>query len=414
MKVTLPLWKKTLTNRNNRIFGKERRYVSQVLDSGFRSSSGSKFTRAFEERFASEFGVPYAIAFTNGTATLHAALEAFGVGPGDEVIVPPLTMSATAFAVLQANATPVFADVDKDTFQISIKSIEAAVTSKTKAIITVALYGLGPDLSSISKFAKSAGLWLLEDNAECYLATHEGSIVGTFGDAASYSLQSSKHLTSGEGGVLITKNLELAEKVRKIQSLGYAGLSASKAKITKDDIQDPNYSRHVSMGWNYRMPELCAAVALAQIENIDRLVGYRVSAGKYFESAVLGYEHILTPQLTPENSTNTYWTFAAALNINLVSWTEFRSMFLQHGGDPFYSAWKLTYLEPMFQEMQLLGREEFISKTNREKYKMGLCPVSEDLQPRLLQFKTNYWDKSSAKKQALILRKVLQLVESRI
>lgn len=393
---------------NNRVNGNELEYVKQVLDSGFRSSKGSYFTRKFEELFSEKFGVPYSIAFVNGTATLHAALEAFGVGPGDEVIVPPLTMSATTFAVLQANATPVFADVDAETFQISLDGIKAVMSPKTKAIMTVALYGLGPDLSSISKFAKDNGLWLLEDNAECYLAHHQGNLVGTFGDAASYSLQSSKHLTSGEGGVLITSNLELAEKVRKVQSLGYAGVSASKSKITKSDIQNPNYSRHVSMGWNYRMPELCSAVALAQTEEMDRLVDYRKSAGKLFEGAVVGYEHVLKPQKTPHGSTNSYWTFAAALNTDFISWEDFRRDFVDSGGHPFYSAWKLTYLEPMFENLDLLGRENFISQENKARYKKGLCPVAENLQPRLVQFKTNYWDESTAKEQAEILRGLLE------
>lgn len=397
---------------SNRISGNEYKYVKAVLDSGFKSSSGSIFTKQFEETFAKKFGVSYAIAFVNGTATLHAALEAFGVGPGDEVIVPPLTMSATTFAVLQANATPVFADVDPETYQISLESIKSVVTRKTKAIMTVALYGLGPDLSAIAKFAKEKNLWLLEDNAECYLAIHNNKLVGTYGDAASYSFQSSKHLTSGEGGAIITSNLELAERIRKVQSLGYAGVSAAKSKISKSDIQKPDYSRHVSMGWNYRMPELCAAVALAQVEEMDKLVGYRVAAGKHFQEATLGFEHILKPQKIPYGSSHSYWTFVASLNTEIIGWNEFRSLFMKNGGDAFYSAWKLTYLEPMFANLSLLGRENFISWRNKRKYKLGLCPVAEDLQPRLIQFKTNYWDEESSLKQAQILKKVLKEIST--
>lgn len=397
--------------KSRRVSGNEFKYVTAVLKTGFRSSMGAQYTKRLERAFAEKFDVGYAIAFTNGTATLHAALEAFGVGPGDEVIVPPLTMSATAFAVLQTNATPVFADVEEDTFQISFDSIQKAVTPKTKAIITVALYGLGPEMMKISEFAKAKKIWLLEDNAECYLAKQDGQMIGTFGDAASYSLQSSKHLTSGEGGVIITNNLDLAERIRKIQSLGYAGVSAGKSKISKSDIQDPNYSRHVTLGWNYRMPELCAAVALAQIEKIDKLVKFRVNAGLYFKKATEGFEHILMPQRVPEGSTNSYWTFAAALNTSVISWSDFRNKFIEHGGDPFYSAWKLSYLEPLFQNMDLLGREVFISAENKEKYKEGLCPVAEDLQVRMVQLKTNYWKDSAAKRQAKILRKVLSIID---
>jgi perosamine synthetase len=373
-----------------RIYGNELKYVKEVLDTQFRSSQGSAMMLRLEEAFAERFGSKYAIAFVNGTATMHAALEAYGIQPGDEVIVPPLTMSATTFAVLQANATPVFADVDPNTFQISAASIAERITPKTRAIITVALYGMSPDMDPIMEIAKKNSLFVIEDNAQCFLGTYKGKMVGTLGDCASFSFQSSKHLASGEGGMIVTDNLELAEKIRKVQSLGYAGISATKGKISKTDIQDPNYSRHVTMGWNYRMPELCAAVALAQLENIDELVGRRTEVAKMFEDAARGFNWFV-PQHVGSEYQNSYWTFVARLDKTDISWYKFRDKFIQNGGDGIYAAWKLTYLEPMFQTMNLLGREKFISAENREKYKAGLCPVAENIAPRLFQFKTNYW-----------------------
>ena len=133
--------------------------------------------------------------------------------------------------------------------------------------------------------AKKYSLKVIEDNAECFLGTFKGKLAGNWGDCASFSFQSSKHLTSGEGGIVITKDKKLASKIRQIQSLGYAGLDASKAKITKDDIQNPNYSRHISLGWNYRMPELCCAVAFAQVERIEELVERRIKVAKIFQDA---------------------------------------------------------------------------------------------------------------------------------
>lgn len=392
---------------NSRICGNELKYLQEVLSTDFRSSHGSVMTRRLEESFARRFGMKYAISFVNGTATMHAALEAHGIQAGDEVIVPPLTMSATTFAVLQANATPVFADVNPDTFQISAESIAERVTPKTRAIITVSLFGLSPDMDAIMSIAKRYNLLVIEDNAECFLGTYKGKLVGTIGDCASFSFQSSKHLTSGEGGIVVTDNSELAEKIRKVQSLGYAGVSATKGKISKKDIQDPNYSRHVSMGWNYRMPELCAAVALAQLENIDKLVGRRVEVAKLFEDAARGFEWFV-PQYVGSEYQNSYWTWVARLNRPDISWHEFRERFSVNGGDGVYAAWKLTYLEPMFQTMNLLGREKFITSENREKYKKGLCPVAEKITPQLLQFKTNYWKFSEAERQAEILHKTLQ------
>ena len=156
-------------NLTHRIGTKELIYLQEVLSTEFRSSSGSTFMRRLEKTFAKRFGSTYAISFVNGTATMHAALEAMGIGPGDEVIVPPLTMSATTFAVLQANATPVFADVNLETFQIDPASIEAYITPHTKAIITVALFGLSPDMDPIMALAAKHGLKVIEDNAECFL-----------------------------------------------------------------------------------------------------------------------------------------------------------------------------------------------------------------------------------------------------
>ncbi len=138
-----------------RVSEKERQYVSEVLDTDFRSSQGSIMTSRFEKAFAEKWGMKFGISFINGTSTLHAAIEAKNIGIGDEVIVPPLTMSSTSFAVLQANAVPIFADVDRDTFEISAELIAQRITDKTKAIETVSLYGLSPDMDPIMDFVKN-------------------------------------------------------------------------------------------------------------------------------------------------------------------------------------------------------------------------------------------------------------------
>jgi perosamine synthetase len=393
---------------DGRISGSEMQYLMEVVQTEFRSSQGSTMMRRLEETFGKRFGSKYAISFINGTATMHAALEARGIGPGDEVIVPPLTMSATTFAVLQANATPVFADVDERSFQIDPRSIAERITPRTKAIITVALYGLSPDMDPIMALADKQGLTVIEDNAECFLGTYKGRLVGTLGHCSSFSFQSSKHLTSGEGGMVLTDDLAYAENIRKVQSLGYAGVSANKGKITKRDIQDPGYSRHVTMGWNYRMPELCCAVALAQTENIDALVGRRIEVAHIFEEATRDFHDWFTPQYTGPEYTNSYWTWVTCIRDPAVDWHQFRDRFTAAGGDGVYAAWKLTYLEPMFSNLNLLGRDRFISAKNLALYREGLCPVAERLQPRLVQFKTNYWNLGRAHQQAEILHKTLR------
>ena len=342
---------------NNRIFGNELKYLQEVLQSEFRSSKGSAMMRRFERSFADRFGVNYGVSFVNGTATMHAALEAKGIGPGDEVIVPPLTMSATTFAVLQANATPVFADVEKDTFQIDPKSIESRITSNTKAIITVALYGLSPDMDPIMELANRYSLTVIEDNAECFLGTYKGRLVGSIGHCSSFSFQSSKHLTSGEGGIVLTNNLHYAEEIRKVQSLGYAGVSASDGKITKETIQDPDYSRHITMGWNYRMPELCCAVALAQTENIDLLVEHRVMLQKYLKKLLMNFGIGL--HLNIQDLNIRIRDMGILSQYPDVDWYDFRQRFTSFGGDGVFAA-QLTYLEPMFTNLNL--RRKVLSK----------------------------------------------------
>lgn len=397
-----------MNNINKRIFGNEKKYLKEVLKSDFRSSKGAQMMRRLEESFAKRFGVEFAISFVNGTTTMHAALEAYGIGVGDEVIVPPLTMAATTFCVLQCGATPVFADVDEKTFQICPKSIKKNITPKTKAIITVGLFGLSPDMDPIMNLAKKNNLFVIEDNAECFLGYYKGKLAGTIGHCASFSFQSSKHLTSGEGGIIITDDSALANRIRKVQSLGYAGVSANKGKITKLDIQDPNYDRHEIMGWNYRMPELCCAVALAQVENIDQLVSHRQKVASIFQEKVEGFEDWFMPQHVPDNCINSYWTWVCRLNTEKVDWHKFRDKFVELGGDGIYAAWKLTYMEPMFKKLDLLGRDKFISEKNLLLYKSSSCPIAEKIQSELLCFKTNYWNINDAYAQADILSKTLK------
>lgn len=397
---------------NRRIYGNELTYVKEVLDSQFRSSKGAFMMQRLEQSFAKKLGQNYAIALVNGTCTLHAILEGAGIGVGDEVIVPPLTMSSTTFAVLQANATPVFADVDPDTFVISSKSIEKNITPNTKAIITVSLYGLSPDMDDIMDIATKNNILVVEDNAECMLGTYKGRNVGTLGHVASYSFQSSKHITSGEGGIIVTNSLELAEGIRRVSSLGYAGVGASKAKITKQTIQDPDYSRHLSMGWNYRMPELCAAVALAQLENVEELVARRIEVASLYAKAIAEVSW-LKPQLVGDEYECTYWTYVVKLDHPAISWKEFRDQYMAFGGDGIYAAWKLTYLEPMMANKNLLNREKFISKENLNRYRKGLCPVAEGLQGKLLQLKTNYWNIDDAKKQIEVLIRTIEYFNKR-
>lgn len=392
----------------DRIGAEERAYLEEVVDYGFRTSCNYKVTKRLEDEFAAKFGVKYAVAFCNGTATLHAALEAAGVGEGDEVIVPPLTMSSTTFGVLHANATPVFADIDPDTFEISAAAIERAITPRTKAIIPVALFGLAPDMEAIMQIAKAHDLVVIEDDAQCFLGRQKDKLVGSWGDMASFSFQSSKHLTSGEGGMVITDNEALAAAIRRVSGLGYAGVSPKKGRISKADIQDPNYDRHVSMGWNYRISDLCSAVALGQLHRLDELVTYRTESAMRHD-AILSKATWLKKQTVGADMVHAWWAYPVLLTAQSFSWKDVYNKYVEFGGPGFYSAWKLTYQEPFWQNKQFAGRERYIpAYRDLVPVKNGLCPHAEAIQPRLMLFKTNYFDGQELDRDMEALEKTVE------
>lgn len=385
-----------------RISDLEKLYVSEVLENGFRASLGSVFNNRLEKTFREIFGVNYAIGHVNGTATMHTALLTLGIGPGDEVIVPPLTMSSTALAVLQAGAIPVFADVDAATFTLDPGSVRQCLSDRTKAMIPVSLYGLAPDYDALRAVCDDAAIAMIEDNAECFLGEYKGKLVGQFGEFASYSFQASKHMTCGNGGILTVQDDEHADRARKIANLGYSTVGAKVHNISKNDVQDPNFSRHVCVGFNYRLSELNAAVALAQLERLPELVGARVKVAKILEEVINGCS-FLRPQAEPEGYRNAFWAYAVVLETEQpqIDWYKFRELFQKNGGHGYYAAWKLGYMEPLFQEV--LQHSAGV----RQRFVAGLCPVAEHLQKRLIQFKTNYWDYRRAEQQAEILARTI-------
>lgn len=386
-----------------RITDLEKKYVMDALDNAFATSKNSIYNNKLEAAFSKQFNAKYAIGHCNGTATLHVALMACGVKAGDEVIVPALTMSSTSIPVILIGAIPVFADSDINTFEISAESIEKCITSKTKAIITVSLFGLAPDYDKIIEICRKHNLALIEDNAECFLGTYKGKFVGEFGDFSSFSFQASKHLTTGEGGMLITNNEKLADRARRLNCLGYAGVSAKQGKITRNDIQDPNYSRHISFGYNYRMSELQAACVLGQLERAKELVQNRIEVAKIFDQVILG-QTLLKRQAEPKGYKNSYWAYSLVLNTDNpnVDWYRFRNLFQKNGGDGYYAAWKLSYNEPAYQNILQPMAEVW------QQYNSDLCPNAEYLQKRLIQLKTNYWNLEEAYKQAAILKKTIE------
>jgi perosamine synthetase len=394
-------------NNPSKYLGNELKYLKKVLNAKSWSATGGNWNQTLEQKFAEKFKRKYAIAFNSGTSTLHAALEAIGVGPGDEVISPAFTVIMDTTATLHANAIPVYADINLNTFTIDPKDIEKKITSKTKAIITVAIYGLSPDMDKIMKIAKKHNLFVIEDNAQAVLSYYKNKLLGTIGDMASFSFENTKHISCGEGGMLITNNNKYAKLARQIGGHGFKNLKAKEGriKLNQDIFQNPYYKRHDILGWNYRLSEFNAAVALAQLERIDELVELRKKSACLFKEVMQECNYLI-PQYTPSYSINSYYTLGVVYRGEEergVSWENFRKMYLKEGGDGIYGAWSVPYLEPMVVNNHFLSRYPIIINQTK-----GACPNAEEIQPKIMQFKTNYRDLKLAKFKANLLYKIIK------
>ncbi|HEY4512252.1 MAG TPA: DegT/DnrJ/EryC1/StrS family aminotransferase [Candidatus Paceibacterota bacterium] len=385
------------TKNSWRFKGNELKYVKEVLDSGFGSSTSGNMNQRYEAAFARRFGTKYAVTSNSGTSTLHQALMAFGVGPGDEVVVPALTVVMCGYAVIHAGARPVFADVLPDTFLIDPKDIERKITKKTKAIMPVHLYGLMCDMDAIMKIAKKHKLYVVEDCAQCYLGKDEKNrLAGTIGHVGSFSTENSKHLSTGDGGILITNSEMLAERMRKFGGMGFKNIRALNGQVrkNKDTFQDPKYLRHDVFGYNYRLPEVVAAVGLAQVERIDFIVKKRIQIDKKYRQTLKGCDWMVSQKVSRGYITSC-WTFAVRFEGEKkgISWYDFRKKFIEYGGDGIYSAWALVYNEPIMKLISDKGRF-FHDLPNQAKHFKGYlkgvnCPNAEKLQPKIMQFTAN-------------------------
>lgn len=246
--------------------GNELNYLMDALLSTWISSTGEYINR-FEDGFSNYCGTTYGVATSNGTVALHLALTTLGIGVGDEVIVPDITFAATINAVLYTGATPVIVDIEEDSWCISTDEIEKAITKRTKAIIPVHIYGQPCNMQRIMEIAEKHHLYVVEDCAEAHGAEYAGRKVGTFGDIGCFSFFGNKVITTGEGGMCITNSLELNEKMRIYRDHGMK--------------KDRKYY-HEYIGFNYRMTNMQAAIGVAQLEKIDKILEKRKELEDYY------------------------------------------------------------------------------------------------------------------------------------
>lgn len=275
----------------------ERRYLIDAFDSGWISSIG-RYIEEFERSFAAYCGTAHAVAVSNGTAAIHLALKALGIGEGDEVIVPDLTFVATANAVRHASGVPVMVDVDRETMCMDPAALARAITPKTRAVIPVHLYGHPADMDRIMRIAKERGIAVIEDAAEAHGAAIGMKRVGSFGRCGTFSFFGNKIMTTGEGGMITTDDGELAGRLRFLRDHGMS--------------REKKYW-HTEIGYNYRMTNLQAAIGLAQLQRIDSLIEQKCAVIERYRRNLSGMSQVTLNPCKP-GFKNTYWMLCLSFN----------------------------------------------------------------------------------------------------
>lgn len=278
----IPVYQPTLS-------GNESKYVNACLDTGWISSRG-EFVARFEEAFAHYLNASYATSVCNGTVALHLALHALGIGKGDEVIVPTLTYIASVNAIAYVGATPVFVDSEPQTWNLDVSQIEGKITKKTKAIMVVHLYGAVCDMASLQKICTKHGLLLIEDVAEAFGSQYHGQFAGTFGDMAIFSFFGNKTITTGEGGMVVSKD---------------QGIIKRAAYLKSQAVSPTREYWHDEIGFNYRMTNLCAAIGLAQLEQAESVIEKKRAIASWYMQELDGLPLVF--QVEPASSRYTYW-----------------------------------------------------------------------------------------------------------
>lgn len=271
--------------------GNEKKYVDDCMNTTWISSGGQYITK-FENAFSEFCGTKYAASCCNGTVALHLALMALGIGEGDEVIMPVITYIATANAVKYVGATPIFVDVDPDTWNIDTKKIEEKISSKTKAIIVVHLYGNPVDMDAVMKIAKEHNLYVIEDAAEAHGAIYKGKKVGSIGDIGTFSFFGNKVITTGEGGMIVTQNEELDQKIRLLKGQG---------------VDPQKRYWHLEVGYNYRMTNIEAAIGLGQLEKVDEHIANRIRVREKYFDLLKGYGEYIKFQKVEDGCESINW-----------------------------------------------------------------------------------------------------------
>ena len=362
----------------------EKKAVLKVLDRGILSEFegtnneyflGGEQVRLLEEEWAEKFGVKYAVSFNSATSALYAAVGACEIGPGDEVIITPNTMSATATAILVYNAIPVFSDVELEHYNLDPDVLEGKITPRTKTIFAVHIFGHPVDMNPIMQIADKYNLRVIEDAAQSPGAIYNGKLTGTIGDIGVYSLNCNKVIQCGEGGIAVTDDDDLAERLRLIRNHAEAVIASGRK--TKNLIN--------MIGWNYRMTEIEAAIAREQLRKLDALNEARIRLVNYLNDKLIGIEGINIPTVRG-NSTHVYYRYALKIDLSKlpIKALLFVKALNAEGMDFYVSYMKPLYLQPLYQNQIGYGDKGCPFKCSFYKgqvsYQKGICPNAEMLE----------------------------------
>jgi perosamine synthetase len=323
--------------------GEEKKYLVECIDTGWISSEGP-FVKEFEEKFAARVGRKYGVAVSNGTAALDAAVTALNLKDGDEVIMPTFTIISSINQLIRNGAKPVLVDSDPITWNMDVSQIEGKITPKTKAIMVVHIYGLPVDMDPIIKLANKYKLMIIEDAAEMISQTYKGKPCGSFGDISIFSFYPNKHITTGEGGMIVMNDEKLAERCRSLRNLCF--------KPEKRFVHD-------ELGWNLRMTNFQAGMGIAQLKRLDEFVEKKRWIGKQYSKLLKGSKYFQIPLEETDYAKNIYWVFGLVLNDNIDFNAEKAMKKLGKKGigtRPFF--WPM-HEQPVFKKMGLFKNEKY-------------------------------------------------------
>lgn len=353
----------------------EKKAVLQVLKSGNLSTFvaspskqflGGKKIREFEEKFANYIGTRFAVAFNSATSALHAAVVAVGVRPGEEVIVPPYTFTSTATSVLMHNAIPVFSDVTNDIFCMDPKKLESVASPLTRAIIPVHLFGHSCDMDEIMKFSKKHNLMVIEDCAQAPGGEYKGKKVGTIGNCGIFSFQETKNMMTGEGGMLVSDDENIAKIAQMVRNHGEMLLPTQTQRTYRSEI----------LGWGYRMTELEAAIGIVQLSKLEKMNSERIRLANYLTDNINKINGLRHEKYDFVKHVYYVYSFSydeAKIGISRDRFCEA----LREEGIPCSAGYvKPLYLNPLYTERRAFAFKHYGGKT---KYEKGICPVSETL-----------------------------------